>query len=427
MKCMVSRAVMSLLAMALLAAPAAAGAQQTKPPATQAATHPQAASNKDASPDEPRQIIQWRDRYAKLKDSGIALSAGSIVSGSAPSAGVILGKRRTVGIWGAVVEARWSLRGYRQVDGEVGMTGGRRHRTELRTIDTDATSMFNQNSLITFGSAVFLHVRELRYPRVDYYGPAAAASKAGRSDYGLQGGSIDLVGQWQRRHIGASARFGTLRLHLETPTNDGLPDTRDLYAAAGVPGLAAQHPFRTIGAGVTIDFRDQPQLTERGTFAGVALWRAHETGGVARALDWSRLNADVQHFVRVKKGRQVIALRGVLSVRLDEGSTPLPFYLQPTLGGGKTLRGFGSYRLRDESTWSGNAEYRWRVHPRVEIAPFVDFGAAAPRFGDFRRTKVEVSPGLGVRAVGGSRIVARLDYAHSREGSRVMLALGAPF
>jgi hypothetical protein len=36
-------------------------------------------------------------------------------------------------------------------------------------------------------------------------------------------------------------------------------------------------------------------------------------------------------------------------------------------------------------------------------------------------------PGIGVRAVGGSRIVARLDYAHSRDGSRVMLALGAPF
>jgi hypothetical protein len=405
----------------LLAAPASAAAQQTPPPPAAGQS-----INKEAPPSEPRLVIKWRDRYAKLKDNGIALSAGSIVSGSAPSAGVVLGKRRTIGIWGAVVEARWSLRGYRQVDGEVGMTGGRRHRTEIRTIDTDATSMFNQNSLITFGSAVFLHVRELRYPRVDYYGPAAAASKEGRSDFGLQGGSIDLVGQWQRRHFGASARFGTLRLHLETPTNDGLPDTRDLYAASGIPGLSEQHPFRTVGAGFTIDYRDQPQLTERGTFAGIALWRAQQTG-TADGFGWSRLNADVQHFVRVKKGSQVIALRGVLSSRIDGGSRPVPFYLQPTLGGGKALRAFGSYRLRDESTWSANAEYRWRVHPRVEVAPFLDLGAAAPRFSDFRTTTVEVMPGIGLRVVGGSRIIGRLDYAHGRDGSRVMLALGSPF
>jgi hypothetical protein len=420
MKRMMSRAVICLFSLAVSAAPATAAAQQTPPPAAPPSI------NKEAPPSEPRLVIRWRDRYAKLKDNGIAISAGSIVSGSAPSAGIVLGKRRTVGIWGAVVEARWSLRGYRQVDGEVGMTGGRRHRTELRPIDTDATSMFNQNSLITFGSAVFLHVRELRYPRVDYYGPAALASKGGRSDYGLQGGSIDLVGQWQRRHFGASARFGTLRLHLETPTNDGLPDTRDLYAAEGVPGLAEQHPYRTIGAAFTIDYRDQPQLTERGTFAGVALWRAQRTG-TADSFGWSRLNADVQHFVRVKKGSQVIALRGVLSTRIDGGSAPVPFYLQPTLGGGKALRGFGSYRLRDESTWSANAEYRWRVHPRVEVAPFVDLGAAAPRFADFRTTAVEVMPGVGLRVVGGSRIVGRLDYAHGRDGSRVMLALGTPF
>jgi len=420
---MMSRAVTRLFALAIIAAPATAAAQQAPPQTTLQAP----AISKDAPPNEPRLIVRWRDRYETLKDSGIAISAGSIVSGSAVSGGIILGKRRTVGIFGAVVEARWSLRGYRQMDGEVGMTGGRRHRTELRTIDADATSMFNQNSLITFGKAVFLHVRELRYPRVDYYGPARLESKAGRSDYGVQGGSIDLVGQWQRRHFGASGRFGTLRLHLVSPRNDGLPDTRDLYASAGVPALDGQHHFLTVGGAFTMDFRDEAQLTERGTFAAIALWHARANDTADRSLDWSRLNADVQHFVRVKKGRQVLALRGVLSARIDDRRTPMPFYLQPTLGGGKTLRGFGSYRLRGESTWSANAEYRWRVHPRVELAPFLDAGAAAPRFADFRSTSVEVNPGIGLRVVGGSRIVGRLDYAHSRDGSRVMLALGAPF
>ena len=417
------RAIPCLIALVILVGPASADARQT-PPAN--LTPP--VISKQVPPDEPRLIVRWRDRYAGVKQKGVALTAGSIVSGSGVSAGIALGKRRTVGVLGAVVEARWSMRGYRQVDGEVGMTGGRRHRTELRSIDADVTSMFNQNSLLTFGKAMFLHVRELRYPRVDYYGPSgASATKEGRSDYGLQGGSIDLVGQWQRRHFGASGRFGTLRLRLEKPTNDGLPDTRDLYAAAGLPGLDVQHHFRTMGAAFTLDFRDQAQLTERGTFAGVALWHAIASDTSDPSLNWSRLNLDMQQFVRVRKGSQVLALRGVLSTRIDDNAMATPFYLQPALGGGRTLRGFGSYRLRDDSVWAATAEYRVRVHPRVELAPFVDAGAAARRFADFRSTSVEVAPGIGLRIVGGSRVIGRLDFARGRDGSRLMFALGSPF
>ena len=93
----------------------------------------------------------------------------------------------------------------------------------------------------------------------------------------------------------------------------------------------------------------------------------------------------------------------------------------------RPLRGFGSDRLRGESVWSANAEYRWRVHPRIEIAPFVDAGTVAPRFSNFRSTGVEIAPGIGLRIVGGSRVIGRLDFAHGRDGSRVMFALGAPF
>lgn len=426
MNLMMFRAVFSFCALALAAGAAPVAAQQV---ATLAAPAPQApVINKEVPQNESRFVVRWRDRYDTLVDKGVSVTGGSIVSGSGVAGGLVLGKRRVLGIWGAVVQARWSMRGYRQLDGEIGMTGGRRHRTELKSIDSDVTSMFNQNSLLVFGKALFLHARELRYPRVDYYGPGgASAPRDGRSDYGLQGGSVDLVGQWQRRHFGASARFGTLRLRLDTPTNDGLPDTRDLYATANLPGLDVQHNYRTMGAAFTIDFRDMAQLTETGTLASVALWHAIASDISDSSLNFSRLNADVQHFIRVKKGSQVIALRGVLSSRIDNNAAPTPFYLQPTLGGSKSLRAFGSYRLRGESAWSSNAEYRWRVHPRVELAPFLDIGNVARRFADFRSTGVEVAPGVGLRIVGGSRVIGRLDYAHGRDGSKLIFALGSPF
>ncbi len=419
---MTRRAFPSLLCvLAVFFGGSAAGAQT--PPTT-----PVPAVSKQGASDDTSLIVRFRDRYGDLSDKGIALTAGSIVAGSGLSAGIALGKAGYVGPWGAVVEARWSIRGYRLIDAQFGMTDGRKYMTELKAIDADVASTFNHNSLLAFGKAVFVHARDLWYPRVSYYGPeGVAASVDGRSDYALKGKSVDVVAQWQRYRWGASGRVGTLRLKLGTPTNDKLPDTRDLYAGAGLTGLDTQHNFRTMGGALVYDNRDLSDLTEMGTFAGVGLWRAFASGSSNSSLDWTRMNLDVLHFRPVKQGSQVVAMRGLVAARLDGGSTPTPFYLQPTLGGGKTLRGFDIQRVRDDSVWAATVEYRWRAHDRIELAPFVDAGSGARRFSDFRSASVEVTPGLGLRIVSRSKIIGRLDFARGRDGSRLIFSLGSPF
>jgi hypothetical protein len=305
---------------------------------------------------------------------------------------------------------------------------GREHRTELAPVDTDLASVFNHNSRLAFGTSIFVHARERVYPRVDFFGLGQASEVDGRSDYGVAGSSVDLVGQWQRdRHFGVSGRVGTLDLRLRPGTNSNIPNTDTMYPPTSAPGLDAQHRYRVLGAAATLDYRDEPQMPSEGTFLGVAWWRGTALEVDDPAFNWTRLIAEVRQFVPWGSPDRVIAIHGLLSTRLGDVTAPTPFYLQPTLGGSKTLRGFGSYRLRGDAVWTATIEYRWRVHRRLQIAPFLDAGAVANQFSHLGDARVAFSPGIGLRAISHDRVIGRLDLVRSRDGNRAVLTLSAPF
>ena len=100
-----------------------------------------------------------------------------------------------------------------------------------------------------------------------------------------------------------------------------------------------------------------------------------------------------------------------------------PFYLLPTLGGSRSLRGYEDYRFRDRNLLLLNAEYRWRVFGALDGAIFYDGGKVEPRFRDLDITHLKSSYGLGFRFHSGDTTVFRLDIGRSREGTRVLVSL----
>jgi len=60
-----------------------------------------------------------------------------------------------------------------------------------------------------------------------------------------------------------------------------------------------------------------------------------------------RLEADVQHYISLYRGRRVLALRAHASVSDAADGGDIPFYLQRSLGGPDDLRGFRRFRFRD--------------------------------------------------------------------------------
>jgi hypothetical protein len=388
-----------------------------------------AAPSVDREREESGVIQRYRDRYRSLKDKGVALTLGSILPGSSLSAGVELERERLFGTFiGASFDAAWSVRGYHQYDVRLGRLKGRDHRTELGPADADITSVFNDNSLLAFGTSVFVEWRQRVYPRVDFFGLGQQSRVDARTDYGISGSSLDLVLQWQRdAHFGLSGRAGTMDLHLEPGTNHSVTNTDDVFLPEAAPGLDRQPRYVTVGGAATLDYRDRPRLTTTGTFVSVGVWHAAPASDADASAAWTRLIAEVRGFHPLHGEKHVLALHGFVSTRLGDAATPTPFYLQPTLGGSKTLRGFGSYRLRGDALWTATAEYRWRAHRWIEIAPFVDVGAVAGSWGALSGVRPSVTPGIGLRALSSTRVIGRADVAHGRDGTRMVLTLSTPF
>ena len=60
----------------------------------------------------------------------------------------------------------------------------------------------------------------------------------------------------------------------------------------------------------------------------------------------------------------------------------IPYFMLPSLGGGKTLRGFPDFRFRDRHRLVMNAELRWTPARFLDMAVFYDTGKVAARKAD---------------------------------------------
>lgn len=99
----------------------------------------------------------------------------------------------------------------------------------------------------------------------------------------------------------------------------------------------------------------------------------------------------------------------------DRGND-VPFFYQPTLGGGQTLRGFREFRFRDRNSVILTAEYRWEAWWALDPAVFIDAGKVALHRRDLDLRDLEVSYGIGFRVHSNRAFIARLDLGFSRDG-----------
>jgi outer membrane protein assembly factor BamA len=102
----------------------------------------------------------------------------------------------------------------------------------------------------------------------------------------------------------------------------------------------------------------------------------------------------------------------------------VPFYLQPSLGGHNTLRGYTDYRFHDRNLLVVNVEARFAVFTHVDAAVFADAGNVAARVSELNLDKR--SYGVGWRLHSRESTFARLDLAHGAEGWNVLVRLSDP-
>jgi outer membrane translocation and assembly module TamA len=152
------------------------------------------------------------------------------------------------------------------------------------------------------------------------------------------------------------------------------------------------------------------------------------TSFVAFGFEWRNF----QPF-RGERRNPILAVRALVDYL--QGGTDTPFWLRNSLGGRRTLRGYGSDRFIDFNRALVSAELRTRVYEHrifgvkgeVELAPFIETGQVFRHISDSPVDHLHVVGGMGFRAIVRPQIVAFVDVGYGSEGDAIFTGIDYPF
>ena len=294
---------------------------------------------------------------------------------------------------------RWSHNDNLVLDGSVAMSW-RRYKTAQARVELPKLA----RSRLAIGS----QFRWQDFGHVKTFGEGPDSLESGRDEYRIR--STNLVGYATlrpARWAGIGAQVGFLEPSV---------------ALRSGPRAEDQPSFVHSEASITADTRDFPGHPTRGGLvrAAAARYSDRDTG----AFSFNRYEAEGAGFVPLAGSRLVIALHGWLVTSGTGDGQVVPFYLQPSLGGHNTLRGYADYRFHDRNLLVVNAEARVPLMTHVDAAVFVDAGNVAGRAADLNLDKR--SYGAGLRLHSRRQTFARMDVARGGEGWRFVFRLTDP-
>ena len=271
-----------------------------------------------------------------------------------------------------------------------------------------------------------LHWQDLT--QVQYFGSGPDSGPALRSDYALR--TTEVIGFANYRPLEVlsfEARVGRVsRPDLSSssgPFDRGYPDAMLIFR--NEPGFdqLEQPGFLHTHLSATADTRDYPgHPMEGGVYRAVAAIYSDRDDG---RFSFRRYELEGLHFLPLSPVRWTLAFHGWGVFSDTTGTSEVPSYMLPSLGGSTTLRSFSDYRFHDRHLLLASVESRWALFEHVDAALFADAGGVASRIGDLGLN--EMSIGAGVRVHVRSTTIGRIDVAHGREGWRVLMRLNEPF
>jgi hypothetical protein len=413
----------------------AAAAQQQQPPDKPVATTGTAEEQR-VEPVKRQGFIAktqvWaekqHERFIKpMNDAGFKPQIGTLGQGSGLAAGLTYHRQGIAGPLDFEGFAGYSYRGYELYDLRFGQLRHPKGRTTLRPPDEHISSTFDAYHERVPGFAMYGHVRYRHSPLHRYFGGGPDSFQDDRTSFTMRGASYQLVTEYQpTRHFGIAARGGVLDAEVGPGGDTKRPTISALFDDTTAPGLRRQPAFAYMAGAMALDNRDEPGTPHSGGLFGVLVSRFHAINIGPENLSFTRLGIDGRYFVPVASS-SVLAFRTLASRDFGAEETRVPFYLQQTLGGGDTLRGFERDRFRDTAVMNVSAEFRQDVHKNVEVAIFGDTGQVAATFGRMGIGTLETSWGGGLRFKHKGSVIFRADLATSREGRRLILSTGPVF
>jgi hypothetical protein len=323
--------------------------------------------------------------------------------------------------------AFYSLSKYQHYDLQVGLVpheGERLPRVERGTSAVFPLSDLEKTAAVQ-GFNIYASARYRDYPREDFYGLGPDSLQLDRTDYRLKDGLYEGIVRFGVGHVSLMGRAGLLQTSILPGTDSAYPNTEFANDDQAAPGLLRSPDFVHLSAGAWLELRDEPGNPHRGASLGVAFSRLDDRQG--NAFQWNRLSVDAREYIPLGSNRHVVALRQVTSLDDPDAGSNVPFYLHSTVGGSALLRGYSAFRFRDDKLLAFTGEYRFEVHPKLELALIYSTGKVFPTMSDFDLHDLRRSFGAGIRLKSPRKVKLRVDVLHGPERTRVDIKLEPSF
>jgi len=261
--------------------------------------------------------------------------------------------------------------------------------------------------------------------RVGFYGIGMDTSVKDRADYRFtQPYGSAALDVWPTRKL--------LRLHggVELsrwnikPGTGNEPSIDTVYTPATLPGLGTSTTYVHSDATLALDWLPAPDYARRGGYYAISFHDFHDTDAV---YGFRRTDYEAIQHVPILRETWVLSLHGRLQLANAAANQTIPFFMLPALGGGSSLRGFGSWRFRDNNSLLMQADWRVIASRFLDMALLYDAGRVAARRSDLTSAPLKSDYGVGFRFHGALTTPLRVEFVHSNEGLQIVFSAKAAF
>ena len=251
--------------------------------------------------------------------------------------------------------------------------------------------------------------------QVGFYGIGPDTSKDDRANYLFQqpylSGLLTVFPNRRYLMLRGGAEFSQWS---QEPGKGSDPSVDEVYTPDTLPGLGAEVTYLHTQGTVGFDFRTSPGYARRGAYIAASL---HDFNDSDDNFGFQLAEYEGIAHIPILREAWVLSFHGRVQTAFEKDGQQIPFFMLPALGGGSSLRGYSSWRFRDQNSLLLQAEWRIMVNRYFDLAFFYDAGKVVPRTGDLDFDNLKDDYGFGVRFHGPFSTPLRVELARSRESS----------
>lgn len=261
--------------------------------------------------------------------------------------------------------------------------------------------------------------------QVGFYGLGNETSKDDRTNYAFRephvSASLEFLPTRKLWVLGASVEMSRWSLGSGS---GAFPPIDSAFTPDTLSGLGTSTTYIHSQATAGFDWRTSPGYSRRGGFYGVT---AHDYTDRDKAFGFQQVDYEAVQHIPILREAWVLSFHGLARTAFSKSGQQVPFFMLPALGGGSSLRGFASWRFRDENSLLMQAEWRISVNRFLDTAVFYDAGKVTAHASDLDLNDLNTDYGFGLRFHGPLATPLRVELARSREGLSFVFSAASVF